>query len=84
METVDEIKMRPTLSFLSQEDKEKIHRAVINILSDIGVKIIHDEALALLKGAGCPVVENNMAKIPEEFVLKAIDSAPDNIAIYDR
>jgi trimethylamine--corrinoid protein Co-methyltransferase len=81
---VDEITFRPNLSFLSQEDKEKIHRAVLEILSEIGMKVHHDEALALLTDAGCSVEDDGMVKITEELVLKSIDSTPDNIAIYDR
>ncbi len=81
---VEEISMRPTLSFLSQEDKEKIHRAVFQILSDIGMKIFHDEALALLKDAGCSVSEERMVKIPGKLVQQALASAPNNILIYDR
>ena len=81
---VDEITFRPNLSFLSQEDKEKIHRAVLKVLSEIGMKVYHDEALALLTDAGCAVQDDGMVKIAEELVLKSIDSAPDNIAIYNR
>jgi len=81
---VDEITFRPNLSFLSQEDKEKIHRAVLKILSEIGMKVHHDEALALLTDAGCAVQDNGMVKIPQDLVLKSVDSVPDNIAIYDR
>jgi len=84
MVPVDEIMFRPNLSFLAQEDKEKIHRAVLKILSEIGMKVHHDEALKLLTDAGCSVHEDGMVKIAEELVLAAIDSAPDNIAIYDR
>ena len=84
MVPVDEITFRPNLSFLAQEDKEKIHRAVLKILSEIGMRVYHDEALALLKDAGCIVAADGMVKIAEELVLKSIDSAPDNIAIYDR
>jgi trimethylamine--corrinoid protein Co-methyltransferase len=81
---VEEISMRPTLSFLSREDQEKIHRAVLQILSEIGMKIFHDEALALLKDAGCPVAEDRLVKIPGELVEQAFASAPNNILIYDR
>jgi trimethylamine--corrinoid protein Co-methyltransferase len=72
------------MSFLSQEDREKIHRAVLMILSEVGMKVHHDEALALLKEAGCILEDDGMVKIAKELVLKAIDSAPDNITIYDR
>jgi trimethylamine--corrinoid protein Co-methyltransferase len=81
---VDEITFRPNLSFLSQEDKEKIHRAVLEILSEIGMRVNHDGAMALLKEAGCAIQEDGMVKIPQELVLNSIESAPDNIAIYDR
>lgn len=84
MASADEITIKPTMSFLSQEDKEKIHHAVLEILSQIGMKVHHDEALTLLKGAGCSVADDGMVQIAEELVLESIDSAPDNIAIYDR
>jgi trimethylamine---corrinoid protein Co-methyltransferase len=81
---VDEIAMRPNLSFLSREDKEKIDRATFKILNDIGMKIFHDEALELLKNAGCTVDQDRIVKIPEELVHQAIESAPNNIPIFDR
>jgi len=84
MVPVEEITFRPSLSFLAQEDKEKIDRTVLRILSEIGMKVHHAEALKLLTDAGCSVQGDGMVKIAEELVLKSIDSAPDNIAIYDR
>ena len=81
---VEEITMRPTLSFLSREDKEKIDRAAFEILSDIGMKILHDEALELLKNSGCHVGKNRMVKIPGKLVRQAIESAPQNIPVFDR
>ena len=84
MTPADEITFKPTMSFLSRNDKEKIHRAVLSILSEIGMKIHHDEALALLKDAGCTAREDGMVQIAEDLVLDSIDSAPDNIAIYNR
>ena len=84
MAPTEEITFRPQLSFLSQEDKEKIHQAVLEILSEIGMRVNHDEAMALLIDAGCDVQDNGMVKIPRGLVLKSLESAPDNIAIYDR
>ena len=74
----------PTLTYLSDEDKKNIHQAVLRILSEIGMKIFHDEALALLKAAGCPVEGDRMVKVPAKLLQKAIESAPANIAVYDR
>ncbi len=42
---------RPKLTFLSADDKDRIHRAALRILDDIGMKILHDEALSLLVSA---------------------------------
>lgn len=81
---VDEIAMKPTMSFLSGDDKEKIHSAAFQILSELGMKILQDEALALLKDAGCSVGPDRMVKIPGELVQQCIDSAPSHIPIYDR
>ena len=81
---VDEIAMRPTISFLSDEDKEKIHRAAFQILSELGMKILQDEALALLKDAGCSVAEDRMVKIPGDLVQQCVASAPNHIPMYDR
>jgi len=81
---VDEIAMRPTISFLSSEDKDKIHNAAFQILGEIGMKILQDEALALLKDAGCSVAQDRMVKIPAELVQQCIESAPNNIPMYDR
>ena len=38
----------PKLTFLSHEDREKIHSTAMTILSDIGMFIQHEEALSLL------------------------------------
>jgi len=75
---------QPALFFLSREDKDKIYQAILQILNEIGMQILHDEALTLLKNAGCKVEEDNIVKIPEALVKKAIKSAPNNIAIYNR
>jgi trimethylamine--corrinoid protein Co-methyltransferase len=74
----------PTLAYLSDEDKKNIHQAVLRIISEIGMKIFHEEALALLKAAGCPVEGDRMVKIPAKLLQQAIASAPTNIAVYDR
>ena len=72
------------LSFLSEADIKGIHQAVLTILSEVGMKIFHDGALALLQTAGCPTGSDGVVKIPAKLVQQAIESAPSNIAVYDR
>ncbi|MBN1930945.1 MAG: trimethylamine methyltransferase family protein [Desulfobacterales bacterium] len=74
----------PTLCFLSQADKKKIHRAALRILSDIGMQIFHDEALALLKKAGGTIEKDQIVKIPGNLIEQAVQTAPTNIVVYDR
>jgi len=76
--------MRPALLFLSKEDKDKIHQAALEVLSDIGMQVLNKEALDLLMSAGCVVEENNIVHIPDALVKQALESAPNNIPIYDR
>ena len=76
--------LKPTLNFLSKEDKDKINQAALQILAEIGMVILHDEALAILKDAGCEVDNENLVKIPESLVHQCLESAPDNISVYDR
>ncbi len=81
---LDNIAFKPQLSFLSSADKDQIHRGALEVLNETGMQILHREALSLLKKAGCPVSENQMVRIPATLVEKAIESAPENIEIYNR
>ena len=42
----------PTVNRLSNQDKDKIHQTALKILAQIGMKILHAEALELLAAAG--------------------------------
>jgi len=81
MEGINE---RPALVLLSQEAKGRIHQSVLRILCEMGMQVLHEGAIKLLKGAGCLVDENRVVRIPEALVEKSIQSAPRNIPIYDR
>ena len=74
----------PTLNFLSDQHKDQIHQAALKILAQVGMKILHDQALELLVAAGCNVASDHIVKIPSDRVLQAIESAPKNIAVYNR
>jgi len=82
--TVDDLTFKPALSFLSDQDKDRVHEAIFEILSDVGMKIMHAEALSLLKDAGCAIAADGMVTIPAQLVKEAIASAPENISIFDR
>jgi trimethylamine--corrinoid protein Co-methyltransferase len=81
---MDRVEERPRLVLLRREAKERIRQSVLRILRELGMQVLHDEAIKLLKGAGCRVDENRVVKIPEALVERSIQSAPSNIPIYDR
>ena len=82
--TQADITFKPTLSFLSQPDKNKIHNAVLEVLNDVGMRILHPDALALLRQTDCIVSDDGMVRIPAKIVEQALESAPSTIAVYDR
>jgi trimethylamine--corrinoid protein Co-methyltransferase len=81
---MDDVNDRPCLALLSREAKKRIRRSVLRILSEMGMQVLHEEAVCLLRSAGCPMGEHGMVKIPETLVEKSIQSAPRNIRLYDR
>ena len=75
---------RPEFKILSKPDKEKIFDAALQVLENVGMQLHHKEALMLLEEAGCTVEANQRVKIPRDFVQKAIESAPENVPIFNR
>jgi len=82
--TLDDLTFKPALSFLSDQDKDRVHEAIFEILSDVGMKIMQAEALSLMKDAGCAIASDGMVTIPAQLVKEAIASAPENISVFDR
>lgn len=78
-------KQSAQMSLLNDADVEKIHRAALEILSEVGVLFDTQEALRLLAEAGCEVdFEKKIVKFHEEIVIDAIKNAPETFKLYDR
>ncbi|MGC8982857.1 MAG: trimethylamine methyltransferase family protein [Desulfurococcaceae archaeon] len=76
---------RPRIEVLSREELEEVHWRSLGILSRVGVKIDHAEALRLLKEAGAEVDFNSKtARIPEYLVKEALKKAPSSVRLYSR
>ena len=65
----------------SNEEKNALHKTSMRILEEIGVNVYCEEAIALLKTAGAEI-DGNLAKINEELVMKALDTAPSIYSIF--
>jgi len=74
----------PRLAMLSYEQCETIHRASLEILRRTGVRVYHEEALALLRQTDAAVADENLVRFPPGLVEWALAQAPSRIALCHR
>lgn len=73
------------LKILSDDELYAIHMAAMEILEDVGVKILEPNALKLLKEAGAVVDEKRqITRLPEYLVKEALKKAPSRITLFGR
>jgi trimethylamine--corrinoid protein Co-methyltransferase len=75
---------QPRLNFLSPEEQKTIYNSALQVLNEVGMLILHEQALKLLKDAGCSATDEGLVTIPSQLVEKALKTAPANIPMYDR
>ena len=75
--------MKSFFSTLSESEITKIHYATLDILKNTGSHVFNEEALNLLKKAGCKI-SGNLVKVPPHLVEKSIFTAPKQITIFNR
>ena len=74
----------PRISFLSQEEIEKIILEAIDVLSNPGIQVQNADALNLLAGAGAQVnFQLQIACIPEILIEQALGSVPNAFYLYN-
>ncbi len=70
---------------LSDDQIRDLDQATVELLNDVGVKVMHPEALELIEANGCSVdFENQVVKIPEEVFRKYLAMAPSKVPLYGR
>ena len=70
---------------LSEGQIDDLHKATMEVLSEVGMKIKHNEALDLLKGNGCDVdYDSQIVKIPENVLMKFVKMAPSEFSMCGR
>ena len=76
--------MQPKLSLLTDELIQRIVKEAYQLMSKPGIKVQNAEARQLLAAAGARVDEDTLVvKIPEQLVLKALDTTPRQFHLYD-
>ena len=68
----------------SNEQCQKLHWASLEILERIGVRLFHQEAVDLLRKAGCRVADGNLVCVSSRLVQKAFTTAPKRIVLCNR
>ena len=74
----------PNYRILTEDQIKEIHRATLEVLETVGVRVLDEEAVRLLKASGCRVKGEDRVQIPNWLVEQCIRSAPSRITIYDR
>ena len=73
------------MTFLSKEEIERIHRASMRILGEIGIKVHSDVVSKILMEAGAVRTRvDNRLRIPEHVVKDALASAPKSVLLVGR
>jgi len=74
----------PLFRVLSDHQIEDIYLAALEVLERTGARVHHDEALALLRDAGCHVSDGNLVRIPPWLVKASLATAPERITVAGR
>ena len=78
-----DLQVTPSLKWVTPSQLEQIHNASLEVLERTGMIVKHEEALTLLKGAGCRV-KGERVWVPGWLVEECIRLAPKRIAVADR
>jgi trimethylamine--corrinoid protein Co-methyltransferase len=76
--------LTPSISILTESQKDVIFSAVLEVLERTGVKIENDEGKELLYSVGSSVDDRNIVRIPSYLIEDAIKKAPSQFSMYNR
>ncbi|MDP5215661.1 trimethylamine methyltransferase family protein [Ruegeria sp. 2205SS24-7] len=68
---------------LSPEGVQAIHEGAMRILEEIGIVFLNEEALGILREAGCSV-EGEVVRMGRDFVMEMIGKAPSQFTLTPR
>ena len=75
---------RCRLGFLTDDDKDAIYAAALEIAEQVGMRVHHGETVEMLRAAGCEVVGDDLVRMPRALIAQARATAPATIVLYDR
>ena len=68
---------------LDAEGVQRVHKAAMRILREIGIEFLNPEALEIMRKAGCKITGTNV-RMDEEFVMEMVGHAPATFTITPR
>ncbi len=74
----------PQYRLLTEDQIMVIHSATLEVLETVGIRVLDDEAVQLLREAGCRVGESNIVRIPNWLVQECIQCAPSRVTVFNR
>ena len=74
----------PRFRLLDEAQIRRLYHAILRILEEVGVKVLHKEAVDLLVSHGCRVKDNQVVLVPSFLVEEAVRSVPSSLLIYNR
>jgi trimethylamine--corrinoid protein Co-methyltransferase len=81
---VSRAQARPQYRLLTKNQIQEIHIASLELLEEVGVRVLWEEGVELLKKAGCRISREGTVRIPRGLVEGCIRSAPSRISIFNR
>jgi trimethylamine--corrinoid protein Co-methyltransferase len=72
------------VSFLTDEQKQRVYATALHILSDIGMVVLHEEGEQVMLDAGCGKDADGRVHVPAALVAQARESVPASFVVYDR
>ncbi len=70
---------------LSNDQIQDIHRATLQILEEVGIRVEHKPALEVFSDNGCDVnFSKKIVKVPEYVLKKALQTTPSRFTLYGR
>jgi trimethylamine---corrinoid protein Co-methyltransferase len=75
----------PAVNAVSEDQLEAIHNASMQILEEMGIEVLHDEARAILKAAGADVAPGtNKVRMDRGLIASKLGLAPRTVTLHAR
>lgn len=79
-----QMRVQPSVRFLTDDQISEIHYSSLEILERTGVLVYEEHAIELLHGANCSILEDNRVRIPSYVVEEALRSVPKRFSLSNR